>query len=101
FGGQRFIPATVNKLRRARHLLMSSGSRAVLEVDGGINHETIAACVQAGADTFVAGNAIFSADDPPAELRRLRELAEAAATTSVDSFATGSGRTTIAHGATE
>jgi len=101
FGGQRFIPATVNKLRRARHLLMSTGSRAVLEVDGGINHETIAACVQAGADTFVAGNAIFSADDPPAELRRLRELAEAAATTSVDSFATGSGRTTIAHGATE
>jgi ribulose-phosphate 3-epimerase len=62
----------VDKVARARQLLDATGSRAVLEVDGGISRETIAACWRAGADTFVAGNAIFSAADPTAEVAALR-----------------------------
>ncbi len=61
YGGQKFIPASIDKIGRARHLLDSARSTAVLEVDGGISRETILACRRAGADTFVAGNAIFSA----------------------------------------
>ena len=74
FGGQRFIPHSLDKLRRARQLLDGIGSRAVLEVDGGVARDTIRACHQAGADTFVAGNAIFSAADPAAEVSLLRNL---------------------------
>jgi ribulose-phosphate 3-epimerase len=74
FGGQAFIPASVGKIARAKALLTESGSRAVLEVDGGIARETIASCWRAGADTFVAGNAIFSAKDPQAEIGALRAL---------------------------
>jgi len=72
FGGQKFIEGSVNKIARARQLLDESRSRAVLEVDGGIARETITACWRAGADTFVAGNAIFSAKDPVAEIAALR-----------------------------
>lgn len=74
FGGQRFIPASVAKVARARRMLDESNSRALLEVDGGIARETITACWAAGADTFVAGNAVFSATDPRAEIRALRAL---------------------------
>ena len=72
FGGQEFIPYSVDKIRRARLMLDEEGSGAALEVDGGINRDTIASVWQAGADTFVAGNAIFSAPDPKAEIRALR-----------------------------
>jgi ribulose-phosphate 3-epimerase len=72
FGGQAFIPSSVEKIRRARALLRDTGSRALLEVDGGIARETIADCWRAGADTFVAGNAVFGAADPAAEVRALR-----------------------------
>jgi ribulose-phosphate 3-epimerase len=72
FGGQRFIPYTVDKIRRARLLLDEARSDAVLEVDGGINRDTIHEVWTAGADTFVAGNAIFSANDPRAEIGALR-----------------------------
>ena len=72
FGGQAFIPSSVDKIRRARTLLDAAGSRAVLEVDGGIARDTIEACWRAGADTFVAGNAVFSAADPRAEVGILR-----------------------------
>jgi len=72
FGGQAFIPGAVDKLRRARALLDGAGSRALLEVDGGIARDTIRECWAAGADTFVAGNAIFSAADPGAEVAALR-----------------------------
>ncbi|MES3034474.1 MAG: ribulose-phosphate 3-epimerase [Gemmatimonadota bacterium] len=74
FGGQRFIPQSLDKIRRARRLLDDIGSRAVLEVDGGVGRDTIRDCHQAGADTFVAGNAIFSAADPAAEVSVLRNL---------------------------
>jgi ribulose-phosphate 3-epimerase len=72
FGGQEFIPYSLDKLARARAVLRSTGSHARLEVDGGINRETIAACWQAGADTFVAGQAVFGADTPAEEIRALR-----------------------------
>lgn len=74
FGGQKFIPGSVAKVARARALLDQAGSKALLEIDGGIARETIAACWRAGADTFVAGNAIFSAKDPKAEIAALRAL---------------------------
>ncbi len=75
YGGQKFIPAAVNKIQRARHLLDSLGSNADLQVDGGISPETILACRRAGADAFVAGNAIFSSKDPRAEISAIRTAA--------------------------
>jgi ribulose-phosphate 3-epimerase len=72
FGGQRFIEGTVSKIARAKQMLMAAGSAAVLEVDGGIARDTIARCWRAGADTFVAGNAVFSAPDAAVEIRELR-----------------------------
>jgi ribulose-phosphate 3-epimerase len=74
FGGQKFIPGAVSKVARARQILDDARSHALLEVDGGIARETIAACWRAGADTFVAGNAVFSAKDPKAEIGALRSL---------------------------
>ncbi|HEV8411759.1 MAG TPA: ribulose-phosphate 3-epimerase [Gemmatimonadaceae bacterium] len=74
FGGQAFIPEALDKIKRARKLLDDVKSSAALEVDGGISRETIAGCWRAGADTFVAGNAVFSAKDPAAEVRALRAL---------------------------
>lgn len=73
FGGQKFIPYTVDKVARARALLDRSGSRAALEVDGGIGRDTIKRVHDAGANTFVAGHAIFSAKDPKREISALRE----------------------------
>ena len=73
FGGQRFIGHSVERIRRARRMLDTAGSRAALEVDGGINRETIVECWRAGADAFVAGNAVFGARDPRAEIRALRD----------------------------
>jgi ribulose-phosphate 3-epimerase len=72
FGGQRFIPASVDKVRRARAMLDAAGSEAWLQVDGGISRETIADVWEAGADAFVAGQAIFAAADPAAEIESLR-----------------------------
>ena len=73
FGGQTYLPAGNEKIRRARDLLSEHGSRAFLEVDGGITTHTIAAAHAAGADTFVAGNAVFTSSDPGAEVRALRQ----------------------------
>ena len=72
FGGQSFIPQSLDKIRRARQLLDATGSSALLEVDGGVTRDTIRSCHAAGANTFVAGNAIFSAADPAAEITALR-----------------------------
>jgi len=72
FGGQAYLPASNDKIRRARELLAARGSRAFLEVDGGITRQTIAAAHAAGADTFVAGNAVFASPDPAREVQELR-----------------------------
>ncbi len=74
FGGQEFIPASVHKVERTRRLLDESRSRAALEVDGGIARDTIEKVWRAGADTFVAGNAVFGASDPKAEIDALRRI---------------------------
>ena len=72
FGGQKFIKGSIEKVRRARDMLTAGGSNAFLEVDGGIDRDTIRSVWQAGADTFVAGNAIFGAKNPRAEIGELR-----------------------------
>lgn len=74
YGGQQFIGYSVDKIARMRALLDQAGSAAVLEVDGGISRNTIQRCWRAGADTFVAGNAIFGAAHPQAEISVLRTL---------------------------
>jgi len=73
FGGQKFIPGTLAKLREARALLDGLGSEARLEVDGGIKTANIGAVAAAGADTFVAGSAIFGTPDYAATISAMRE----------------------------
>jgi ribulose-phosphate 3-epimerase len=75
FGGQSFIPQALDKARRARTMLDRVGSSAALEMDGGIARDTIADCARVGVDAFVAGNSIFTAPDPRAEIGALRSLA--------------------------
>lgn len=72
FSGQHYIPASTPKIGRVRRMLADRGSGAALEVDGGIGPDTIAEAHAAGADTFVAGQAIFGAADPAAAIRDLR-----------------------------
>ncbi len=73
FGGQKFIPAALEKLREARRMIEASGNDIRLEVDGGIKADNIADAAAAGADTFVAGSAIFGADDYAAAIAAMRE----------------------------
>ena len=73
-GGQKFIEHTVDKTRRLRELIDKSGSRALIEIDGGVNRETGRRLVEAGADVLVAGSAVFGAADPQEEIRALRSL---------------------------
>jgi ribulose-phosphate 3-epimerase len=77
FGGQQFIAHSLDKVSRARAMLAAARSPAALEIDGGISRETITACWRSGADTFVAGHAVFAARDPVAEIRALRDLCRA------------------------
>jgi ribulose-phosphate 3-epimerase len=79
FGGQQFIPHSLDKIARARRMLDAAKSSALLEVDGGINRTTIAGARAAGADAFVAGNAVFTAPDLAAEIAALRKLTMATA----------------------
>jgi ribulose-phosphate 3-epimerase len=72
YGGQSYLPASTDKIRRVRAVLDRAGSRAALEVDGGITAETIAEAWGAGADTFVAGTAVFGAADPARAVHELR-----------------------------
>ncbi|GAA1521036.1 ribulose-phosphate 3-epimerase [Dactylosporangium maewongense] len=75
FGGQAFIPELLDKVRTARRHVDAGHLELRIEVDGGVADDTIAACAEAGADTFVAGTAVFGAEDPAAAVRRLRALA--------------------------
>ena len=79
FGGQKFLDLVLPKIRRARALLDQHGGETWLQVDGGVSLETIERCAEAGADTFVAGSAVYSAEDPSAMVDALRNAAEAAA----------------------
>lgn len=75
FGGQKFIPSTLDKLRRLRTMIQASGSQARIEIDGGIGIENAAAVVAAGAEILVAGSAVFGKPDPAKALRELLEAA--------------------------
>ena len=74
FGGQRFIEHSVDKTRRLRELVDRTGAHALIEIDGGVNRETGARLVEAGADVLVAGSAVFKAADPKAEIEALKNL---------------------------
>ncbi len=79
YGGQGYIPASTSKIARVRDLLDSRGSEASLEVDGGITVDTIAQARNAGADTFVAGTAVFGERDPAEAVRALKRACMARA----------------------
>ena len=74
FGGQKFIEHTVDKVRELRELLTQTGSEALIEGDGGVNLETGARLIEAGADILVVGNAVFSATDPVKAIWALKNL---------------------------
>ena len=73
FGGQSFIPSVLEKLRQARKIIDQSGHAVRLEIDGGVKTDNIASIAEAGADTFVAGSAIFGSDDYAATIGKMRE----------------------------
>ena len=80
FGGQSFIPGTLDKLSKAREIIDRSGREIRLEIDGGVKVDNIADIAAAGADMFVAGSAIFNAPDYAAVIAQMRdELAKVAA----------------------
>jgi ribulose-phosphate 3-epimerase len=78
FGGQAFLDMVLPKLRRTRELVQRSGTSVWLQVDGGVSEETIERCAEAGADVFVAGSAVYGADNPAAAVQALRQQAERA-----------------------
>ena len=74
FGGQKFIEHTIDKVRQLRQLIEETGSKALIEIDGGENLETGKRLVDAGADVLVAGNSVFKADDPKDMILQLKSL---------------------------
>jgi ribulose-phosphate 3-epimerase len=78
FGGQHFLELVLPKISRARRLIARHGGEIWLQVDGGVSEETIGRCAEAGADVFVAGTAVFGAEDPAKAVRHLRTSAEVA-----------------------
>lgn len=74
FGGQKFIPGTIDKIKRLRRLIDERGSQALIEVDGGINHTTAEAVRAAGCDAVVAGTAVFRAEHPHEEIAYYHSL---------------------------
>jgi ribulose-phosphate 3-epimerase len=75
FGGQSFIEGTLPKIRRTREAVSAAGLDVWVQVDGGISRATIERAADAGANVFVAGSAVYGADDVPAEIAELRRLA--------------------------
>ena len=74
FGGQKFIPQTVDKLKRLRKMIDESGSQALIQIDGGVQAETAPLLVEAGADVLVSGSYIFKAADPIATIHSLKTV---------------------------
>lgn len=74
FGGQKFIGNTIEKIKRLRTLISATGSKALIEVDGGVNSETAPQLALAGADILVAGSYVFKSPDPDAAIRHLKSL---------------------------
>jgi ribulose-phosphate 3-epimerase len=74
FGGQVFIENTIQKVQRLKELIIKSGSKALIEVDGGVQAETAPRLVKAGVDVLVSGSYVFKADDPFQKIRELKAL---------------------------
>ena len=73
-GGQKFIEHSIQKVQRLKELILKTGSHALIEVDGGVNHETAPRLVQAGVDVLVAGSYVFGAENPEQRIKELKEL---------------------------
>jgi ribulose-phosphate 3-epimerase len=82
FGGQAFLDSVLPKVRKARELVRDGEHAVWIQMDGGVDEQTIERCAEAGADVFVAGSAVYGCDDPVAAIRRLRDRAERAGATS-------------------
>lgn len=74
FGGQKFIPHTLRKIEQLKALIRETGSKALIEIDGGVTLENAGTIVKAGADVLVAGNTVFSAADPVAMISQLKAI---------------------------
>lgn len=74
FGGQKFIENTIDKVKQLRELIVRKGSKALIEVDGGVQNETAPRLAEAGVDVMVAGSYVFRADDPHARINELKAL---------------------------
>ncbi len=77
FGGQSFMPDVLDKVRKARKMVDAGELRVLIEIDGGINSDTIEQAAEAGVDCFVAGSAVYGADDPARAIEALRQQARA------------------------
>ncbi|MBO4690993.1 MAG: ribulose-phosphate 3-epimerase [Paludibacteraceae bacterium] len=73
FGGQKFIPETIDKIRYIKAEIDKRGLNTLIEIDGGVNAQNAASLFEAGADVLVAGSAVFGADDPEAIIRKMKE----------------------------
>ncbi len=82
FGGQKFLDVVLPKIRRARELVRGRDLDLWIQVDGGVSAETVERCAEAGADVFVAGSAVYGAEDPAAAVRSLAAQAQAATSSS-------------------
>jgi ribulose-phosphate 3-epimerase len=74
FGGQKFLPLTYAKIRKAKEMITAAGAHTLIEIDGGVTLDNAADIVAAGADVLVAGNTVFAATDPTATIKKLKEL---------------------------
>ncbi|RYD57321.1 MAG: ribulose-phosphate 3-epimerase [Sphingobacteriales bacterium] len=74
FGGQKFIPQALDKVKAARKMITDAGCNTLIEVDGGVTLDNAGALVNAGVDTLVAGNTVFSAPDPTDMIKRLKQV---------------------------
>lgn len=73
FGGQKFIPQALEKIKKVKAMITAAGSKAVIEVDGGVTLDNAPALVEAGADVLVAGNTVFSSPDPADTIKKLKQ----------------------------
>jgi ribulose-phosphate 3-epimerase len=77
FGGQKFIPHTLDKVRQLRQMITRTGSHALIEIDGGVNLQTAGPLIEAGADVLVAGSAVFKALDKAQMVKQLKNICDA------------------------
>jgi len=74
FGGQKFLPLTYNKIRRAKEIITQAGASTLIEIDGGVTLENAGDILDAGADVLVAGNTVFASSDPVETIKRLKHV---------------------------